>query len=259
VVQATGSLTHQDWSPFMNRRKALLVVAALIAAVGTLLVFLYVRGADARADERYGAVNVLRVVKDIAPGETVEAAQAAGKIETSSVSQKDLLANALTGIEPVAGKVAVTTIYPGEQLTSTKFGATGSANALTIPKGKIAISVNLTDPARVAGFVNPGDKVAIFNTAPPGAEGAGYSRMLLSSVQVIGAGTTTVVASTTTDATGAAVTDELPKTLLTVAVSQDEAERLLYAVANGELSFGLLTDDSQIAASKGITGVNLFK
>jgi len=242
----------------MNRRKVLLAVAAVIAAVGTLLVFLYVRGADSRADARYSAVNVLRVVKDIAPGETVEAAQAAGKIETSSVSQKDLLPNALTGIEPVAGKVAVTTIYNGEQLVSTKFGATGSASGLTIPKGKIAMSVDLTDPARVAGFVNPGDKVTIFHTAPPSADASGYSRMLLPNVQVIGAGATTMVASTTTDATGAAVTDELPKTLLTVAVSQSEAERLLYAAANGELSFALLNDDSQIAASKGVTGVNLF-
>ena len=240
----------------MDRRKVLLVVAALIAALGTLLVFLYVRGADTRADERYGAVNVLRVVKPITPGETVEAAQAAGKIETSSVSQKDLLPEALTGIEPVAGKVAITAIYPGEQLISSKFGATGAATGLTIPKGKIAMSVNLSDPARVAGFVNPGDKVAIFMT---GTTPTPYSRMLLENVQVIGAGTTTMVASTTTDDTGAQVTDQLPKTLLTVAVTQAEAERLLYAASNGELSFGLLNTDSQIAASKGITAANLFQ
>ena len=90
----------------MDRRKVLLLVAAVIAALGTLLVFLYVRGADTRADQRYDAVQVLRVVKPIPPGETVEAAQAAGKIETGSVSKKDLLPDALTGTEPVAGKVA---------------------------------------------------------------------------------------------------------------------------------------------------------
>ena len=101
----------------MDRRKVLLLVAAVIAAVGTLLVFLYVRGADNRADQRYDAVQVLRVVKPIAAGETVEAAQAAGKIESSSVSEKDLLPDALTGTEPIAGKVATTNIYPGEQLS----------------------------------------------------------------------------------------------------------------------------------------------
>jgi pilus assembly protein CpaB len=244
----------------MDRRKALLAVAAVIAALGTMLVFLYVRGADTRADERYEAVQVLQVVKPIAPGETVEAAQAAGKIETASVSQKDMLPDALTTTEGVAGKVAITSIYPGEQLISSKFGATGAAtNGLTIPKGKIAISINLTDPARVAGFVNPGDKVAIFMTGTGGDQGGTFSRLLLPSIQVIGAGTTTMVATTTTDPEGVATTDQLPKTLLTVAVTQPEAERLLYASTNGELSFGLLNSDSKAAASKGVTNTNLFK
>jgi pilus assembly protein CpaB len=240
----------------MDRRKALLVVAAVIAALGTLLVFLYVRGADTRADERYEAVQVLRVVKEIPPGETVEAAQAAGKIETGTVSQKDLLPDALTGIEPIAGKVAVAPIYPGEQLITSKFGATGAANGLTIPKGKIAISVNLTDPARVAGFVNPGDKVAIFMSGSGG--GGTFSRMLLSNVQVIGAGATTMVATTTTDGSGAQTTDQLPKTLLTLAVTQTEAERVLYATSNGELAFALLNKDSKVTPSKGVTEGNLF-
>ena len=160
----------------MDRRKALLLVAAVIAAVGTLLVFLYVRGADTRADQRYDAVQVLRVVKPIAAGETVEAAQSAGKIESGSVSKKDLLPDALTGTEPIAGKVATTNIYPGEQLVSSKFGATGATNGLAIPKGKIAISINLSDPSRVAGFVNPGDKVAIFLTQ------GGSARLLLPNV-----------------------------------------------------------------------------
>ena len=97
----------------MDRRKALLLVAAVIAAVGTLLVFFYVRGADTRADQRYDAVQVLRVVKPIAAGETVEAAQAAGKIESGSVSKKDLLPDALTGTEPIAGKVATDQHLPG--------------------------------------------------------------------------------------------------------------------------------------------------
>ncbi len=242
----------------MDRRKALLAVAAVIAALGTMLVFLYVRGADTRADERYEAVQVLRVVKQIEPGETVDAAQAAGKIETSSISQKDMLPDALTGTEGIAGKVATTALYPGEQVISSKFGATGTTNGLTVPKGKIAISVNLTDPARVAGFVNPGDKVAIFMTGAGGAEGGAFSRLLLANVQVIGAGTTTMVATTTTEA-GVETTDQLPKTLLTVAVTQAEAERVLYAAGNGELSFGLLNNDSKVAASKGVTDLNLFK
>jgi pilus assembly protein CpaB len=237
----------------MDRRKALLLVAAVIAAVGTLLVFLYVRGADTRADQRYDAVQVLRVVKPIAAGETVEAAQSAGKIESGSVSKKDLLPDALTGTEPIAGKVATSNMYPGEQVISTKFGATGSTSGLAIPKGKIAISINLSDPSRVAGFVNPGDKVAIFLTNSDG------TRLLLPSITVIGAGTTTVTTTTTTDATGTQTAEQLPKTLLTLGVSQPEAEKILLAQSTGELAFGLLNDDSQVAPSQGATTQNLFR
>jgi pilus assembly protein CpaB len=199
----------------------------------------------------------LRVVKPIAAGETVEAAQSAGKIQSGSVSKKDLLPDALTGTESVAGKIAVTNMYPGEQLISTKFGATGSSNGLAIPKGKIAISTNLSDPSRVAGFVNPGDKVAIFMTAS--GEGGAYTRLLLPNIQVIAAGTTTVVSTTTTDPSGAQTTEQLPKTLLTLAVSQAEAEKVLFASANGELAFGLLNTDSQVAPSQGVSTNTLFR
>ena len=68
-----------------------------------------------------------------------------------------------------------------------------------------------------------------------------------------------VVATTTTDASGAQTQEQLPKTLLTLAVSQAEAERVLFASANGELAFGLLNNDSTVAASGGVNPSNLFR
>jgi pilus assembly protein CpaB len=67
-----------------------------------------------------------------------------------------------------------------------------------------------------------------------------------------------MVATTTTDDTGAQTTDQLPKTLLTLAVTQSEAERVLYASSNGELAFALLNKDSKVAPSKGVNEGNLF-
>ncbi|GAB3666886.1 hypothetical protein GCM10027596_35120 [Nocardioides korecus] len=242
----------------MDRRKVLLAVAAVIAALGTLLVFLYVHGADTRADERYAAVTVLRATKQIDPGETVAAAQAAGKISSGPISQQDVLAGALTTLDSVADKVATTTILPGEQLVAGKFGASGSATTgLTIPKGRLAVSVNLTDPARVAGFVNPGDKVTVFMSG--NATKGPFTRMLLPSVQVIGVGTTTSISTTKTAADGAQTTDELPKTLITLALTQDEAEKVLFAAQNGDISVGLLNNDSQVSASGGVSMANLFR
>ena len=57
-----------------------MVAAVLVAALGAVLVFLYVQGADSRAEERFDTVDVLKATAIIEPGETIEDAQAAGKL-----------------------------------------------------------------------------------------------------------------------------------------------------------------------------------
>ena len=123
--------------------------------------------------------------------------------------------------------------------------------------GNIAISVNLSDTGRVAGFVNPGAKVAIFVNSS-GSGGQDAVRVLLPSVQVIAVGATTVVSTTTTDPNGAQTTEQLPKTLFTLSVPQEDAERIIYAVGHGQLTFGLLNDKSKVKSGPGVTDANLF-
>lgn len=242
----------------MDRRRVLLVVAAVIAALGTLLVVLYVRGADDRANDKFNAVRVLTVVKQINPGETVDAAQAAGKIELGSVAEGQRLLGALDSLSPIQGQIAQTTLYPGEQVVGAKFATTvASGTGLTMPKGSIAISLNLTDTGRVAGFVNPGAKVAIFLTTPA------FTRLLLNNIEVIAVGATAVVPTTTTDASGNQTVEQLPRTLFTVGVTQAQAEKILYATQGGAgggiVSFALLNDDSQVRPGPGTSTDNLFK
>lgn len=238
----------------MDRRRILLTAAAVIAALGTLIVFLYVRSADTRAADQYNAVPVLKAVKTIAAGESVAEAQAAGKIEQSSVGEGDLLPGALVSLDAISTQLAQTTINPGEQIVGVKFAETPvSSSTLTIPKKMIAISVNLTDTGRVAGFVNPGDKVVIFAT------GNGETRTLLTDVLVIGVGTTTVVATTTTDATGAQTTEQLPRTLFTLGLLQEDAQRVIAAGTGNELAFGLTNPDSVVNKNVVVDAQNLYK
>jgi pilus assembly protein CpaB len=252
----------------MGRRTVLLIVAALIAALGTSLVFLYVRGVDARAAQQYDAVQVLKAVEAINPGETLAEAQAAGKIQMGTVGRGALLTGAATSIGDMGQKVALTTVYPGEQIVTAKFGSPSEQNALSIPDGKMAISVQLTDPARVAGFVSPGAEVAVFVNAEPEAidpqtgqskKLPDFTRLLLPRVQVIGVGDTSVVPTTTTNEEGTETTEQIPRTLLTLAVDQKEAERVLFGAKNGELAFGLLTEKSDVKSSPGVTAEDIFK
>ena len=126
-------------------------------------------------------------------------------------------------------------------------------SGLTIPKDMVAISVNLTDPSRVAGFVNPGSQVSIFlNTID-------YTRLLLPRVTVLGVGSTTPTTTTTTTETGEETTEQLPRTLMTLAVNQKDAERVMFAATHGEVAFALLTENSKVGPSGGTSDQDLFQ
>ena len=190
----------------MGRRTVLLIVAALIAALGAGMVFLYVRGADSRAEAGQSPVQVLKAVAQIDPGETMAAAQAAGKIQLGTVPRAQVLAGAVNSASGLEDKVALSTIYPKEQIITAKFGSPGEQSVLTIPDGDIAISLNLSDTGRVAGFVSPGRQRGHLRSrhqgrrrsrrTPPGC--------CCRRSQVIAVGSTTVVSTTKTDPDGRA-------------------------------------------------------
>jgi pilus assembly protein CpaB len=243
----------------MGRRTILLLVAAIIAMVGAGMVFLYVQGADNRAKEEQQPVAVLKAVATIEPGETLAQAQQAGKIEQSDVPLEQMLDGAMDSIGENGTLVALTRVYPNEQITSSKFGTAGEQNALTMPKGSFAISVNLSDTGRVAGFVSPGSRVALFLNGAIGANGEQGTRLLLPEVQVIAVAQTTVTTATTTTPAGDQTTESLPRTLFTLAVDQAQAEKVMFASTAGELSFGLLNDESKVAPGPGVTQANLVQ
>lgn len=243
----------------MDRRKVLLVVAAVVAAIGVMVVFLYARAADARAAAQYDVVRVLVASQQIDAGETVDDAAAAGKFTLKDLPRASVLPGALTTTTSVAGQVASTPIYAGEQLLPDKFGDDAGSSVLQIPEQDGAVSVELTDPARVSGFLSPGSEVAIYWTKNPEDQSPRYTRMLLPRVTVLGVGSATPVSTTTTDETGTETTEEVPKALLTLAVDQDEATRVIYGANNGELHFTLLTKDSKTAPAPLVDEQNLFR
>jgi pilus assembly protein CpaB len=251
----------------MARRSALLIVAVLIAALGTAMIVLYVQGIDDRAAEGQELVEVLTATEVIEAGESVRAAQEAGKFEAKDVRRDDMVGGALDSTTSISDLVALGTIYPGEQIISTRFGTLGDVENLVIPDDKMAVSVELTDFERVAGFVNPGSEVAIFGTAtapvrrlPDGTEQtlSSVARIILARVPVIGVGTTSVGSRTVTTEEGAQVTEEVPRTILTVAVTQEEAENLILADRTTDLTFALLGGETESRDKAGVNPVDIL-
>ncbi|HEX5088324.1 MAG TPA: Flp pilus assembly protein CpaB [Nocardioides sp.] len=236
-------------------------MAVLVAALGSALVFLYTKGADTRAEKKFDTVEVLEATAVINPGEKIEDAQAAGKLALTAVSKDSLLDGYQSTTDSLTNTVSLGTIYPGEQIISAKWGASASVqSSLQIPDGMMAKSVNLTDPGRVAGFVNPGSTVAVFYSGTDPQSGEPFTRLLLDKVTVLGVGSTTPVSTTTTDQSGASTTEQLPRTLITLALTQVQVEKTTWAEGNGELSFALLTDKSTVQPdASGMDATKLFQ
>jgi pilus assembly protein CpaB len=237
----------------MSRRSILFLVALTIAAMGATMVIWYVQGIDARAADTQEQATVVVAKERLEPGESVSDALKAGKLVERRVAKSDVPAEAVTSTAGLDGLVTLGTIYPGQQLVSGQLGAPGSEQVLGIPDGRMAISVELTDPARVAGFVSPGSWVAIFFSTREEdltwdgdkLAAGGYTQLLLPKVQVLGVGDTSMIARTTKDADGTETTEQVPRTILTLAVSQKEAQKVLYTAHFADLSFALRTDRSK--------------
>lgn len=243
----------------MDRRRLLLVVAAVIAALGVALVFVYARGAENRAADKYDSVEVLTASQEIAPGESLADALENGKVQLTHIAKAQLLEGASDDSDPLRDKVALTTIYPGEQLIPIKFGAVEdvkAASVLPIPAGKLAISIEVEDDARVGEFIRAGAQVAIIITRPKGSNNPIDSRVLLERVTVLADGVKTTGSSSAEADQNA---DDEIRRLLTVAVTQREAEKVRFAEKAGDLSIGLLNDGSKVKSDDGVTADNLFK
>ena len=87
----------------MGRRTTLMLVAILVAALGSTLVFLYVQGINDRAIADQEPVEVLTAKDDIAAGESIDDALAAGKLELTEVPKANILPGALTTTEGLEG------------------------------------------------------------------------------------------------------------------------------------------------------------
>lgn len=264
----------------MDRRKLLLILAVFVAVIGTALVFVYVQSANNRASSKYDSVEVLKATQNIASGESYDSALAAGKMSLQPVPQNQLNTGYETVSTALKGKFAAGPIFAGQQIISAQWTQTNTISATTnlaIPKGMIAISVELGDPQRVAGNVYPGSRVAIFSSGlggpghplTSGAAGissgtsanTGEVAVLLPNVLVINVGDPVQATSTTTDSTGAQTTETLPRTLMTLAVTQEEAQKIIFAENSqgGGLTMGLLTSTSKINPRSGTTAADIWK
>ena len=261
----------------MGRRVLAVVIAALLALVGVAAVLLYAKGADSRAVAGAQPQTVYVSDKLVPSGTLLADAVRDGLLVRTSVAAKAMPVGALTDVtEKNQQLLAVTDILPGEYVLESRFGTTPSGTrAIQVPNGQVAISVSLSDPARVGSFVTPGSHVVIYDTfqlpvpaqsgpAAPGAAAVAppaQTRVLLQDVLVIAMGNTSLTpvaqggqAQPQPQAQGGAQTT----VLVTVAVTPEDATRLVHGVNTGKLYAGLRGTDVKVDLNASVSDASMF-
>jgi pilus assembly protein CpaB len=217
----------------MSRRAVLVVVALAIAAVSTALLTLYVRDAQARADSRQDLVQVLVAKQDIPAGTTGQQILDNGWASLAPLPRSAANPDALSELSAKERTFHLAApVFAGEQILRKRLAEPATSH-LAMPEGKLAISVKLDDPARVAGYVEPGSQVAIF--ASIGGQGGDRTQLLLDRVEVLEVGQNT------------GGDDQGDRTLLTLALNQEQAQKVIYAQGHGSLYLALVNDKTAVS------------
>ncbi|EWT03678.1 pilus assembly protein CpaB [Intrasporangium oryzae NRRL B-24470] len=259
----------------MNRRIIAVLVAVLLAVGGAALVITYAKNADARAIADAQPTTVWVADKLIPSGTTLKDAQRTDLIAQTQVAAKAVPAGALKTIDADNNSLlALSDVQPGEILLSARFGTTPvGSKAIEVPSGKLAVSVQLSDPARVGKFVTPGTHIAIFSSYRIKALGddkrskaindndvTGTS-VLLDDVLVIGMGDAALAApmpQSTDKADANAAQDTTPSFLVTVAVTPSQATRLVHGINEYKLYAALRGSDVKVDPNGQVNDMNIF-
>jgi pilus assembly protein CpaB len=264
----------------MTRRIIGVVLAIVLAVIGTGAVLLYVNSARNTVANGQRAVHIL-VAKDRIPaGTSGDRIRSEGLAEDLVVPASTVPDDALSKLPGELDKLVITADVQARQvLLRGMFGqATKLSGGLDIPEGTVALSVAINVNQQVGGFVRPGSQVAIFDTyglddsgkvtAPNSnannGKGSTTTRVLLPRVEVIAVGVfgangvTSNQVQVNGDKTNNQNGNSGGQIIVTVAVNQVDAERLILASQTGTLYFALLTDSSNVKPDPGIDTQTLF-
>lgn len=224
----------------MKTRIIALIVAAVLAIGGGLVLVNYVRTADARAFNGAELTDVLVVASAVPAGTPSSALDNA--IVVRQVPTAYVVDGAVTSIDALVGLIAAVELQPGEQVLASRFVTADqfgeNSGSIPVPAGLQEISIAVDAQRVVGGQVVPGDEVGIFTSFEETSDDPASTRLMLSGVLVTSVATAAGVEDS--GSTGGLV-------LVGLAVSADDAQKLVYSIEFGRLWVSKQDDASKPA------------
>ena len=254
----------------MRTRLLTITLAAVLALIGVVAVLAYVRQANERAVNGLKAETVMMAATAIPAGTSLSKAQDEHLLSTERVPDSSLSTPAVQSVTEANEHLVMSAAVPkGQVLLQNMLAKAGtltvgsSGPVLPLPHGDIAVTMEMCLDADVAGYVEPGSYIAVFDTFPtagamtynctshqPPSKGRVLAKVIVARVEVLsvtpvnsqGTSSAAVAADPTNAASSVTAAGEVFVTL--AATSQPMAENLVLITSAGDPTFGLLTTGS---------------
>ena len=215
------------------RRTVILIAAVVVAAIAAVAVYSYLTTVQDRANKDAKLVKVFVVKKDITKGLPGEQALDQGFIKPDKINVKFRAATALTDVNVIRGRVALTNLAANQVVVDGQFvdpKVATVSSAQRIPTGNVAITIQVDQVRGVANLVQPGDKVNMLVAIHDGREEYLYQNV---PVLFVGSQAAPQPGETTATTTPDAATNQ-GSGLITVAVPPAAAQRIAFVSSGGE-------------------------
>jgi Flp pilus assembly protein CpaB len=217
----------------MTYRARNLVIATVFAIVAVTVTVIYVSSYKGKVDAKHEVVNAFVAERDIPAGTPGSRLLSDHYVRIASIPQGELVPSALTSLVQARGHVVSEPIHTGEQVTARRF-ATAMAEGVQLHLSKTlrAVQIDGSSNQLLAGTLEAGDHVDVLAslTYPEGGTrhftGAVVRNLL-------------VIQAPDKGGTAKLTTGGAPSSSVLLAMTDRQAQRVLFAVKNGDWTLAL--------------------
>jgi pilus assembly protein CpaB len=209
------------------RRTLLLIASILLAALGTALIWLYVQGAENRAQRDADLVPAVFLTRTVQAGSSPVGAVTVMQVPTSvaanAVTNPGELGTLKLRVEGVTGQILLRGMLSSSAVDTGRFPAGG------------AVSLTVNDPNRVPADLRVGDTVDVVALTKDGKATVVLTNITVRTIGPAGqAGTAGTGAVGAPGANGTAQNGVIPATIIDLNATQDQALTVYGGVARGD-------------------------
>jgi pilus assembly protein CpaB len=249
----------------MQSRVLAILIAVVLALVATVALVVYVNGADRRAIANQEPVTVWVAAKLITAGTNGVNAKNLKLIRQVEVPRSSAVDDVVVSLSQIQDKQAEVDIVPGEQLLQSRWVSPEEVTGrrlLPIREDHQALSIGLDLTRQVAGFVTPGDHVAMVLSMKRPLRGGDVdcSQFMLQNIQVLAVGST-ALSNGGSQGGGGRVNQRGSQNVaaVTLSIPEGNVEEVVYAAEHGSIYLALMPPEAEDAPEGGcVTAGNVI-